>query len=105
MIPEPYNKIVNRNSHVLSSVKDSLLNEYFEMCFNDVIKEFAVYPCWICVKCMSNEKLVYGWGIKPKLCPSCKNKSVYQIGTFQGWASKVGEMFEWAFYSLVVEKF
>lgn len=104
MIPEPYNRIVQRNFHFLSSITDENLTRYFESCFNDVIEQLGLYPSWVCVKCMRDEKFVYGWGRKPSQCPSC-GSPVYAVGTFQGRAPIVGEMFEWAFYHLISEKF
>jgi len=105
MIPSPYNRIVKKNEHLLSSITDKNLGEYFEACFNDVVEELGLYACWVCVECMRNKRFTYGWGKKPERCPSCNSPLTYMVATFQAWASKTGEMFEWAFYHLMVKKF
>jgi len=102
MIPEPYNKIIKKNAYLLSSINDENLSKFFEECFNDYMKELGLYACWICVKCMTNNILSFGYGKSPSVCPKCGKPSTYMVGTFQAWASKTGDIFEWAFYYLMV---
>jgi len=50
---------------------------------------------------MELNKFSYGWGDKPNTCPTCGEKTVYEVATFNGRASYVGEMFQWAFWLLL----
>jgi hypothetical protein len=52
---------------------------------------------------MEFSKFSYGWGDKPNACPVCNEKTVYEVATFQGRASYVGGMFEWACWHLLKE--
>lgn len=105
-IPEPYKKIVEKNISVLDSgINDNTLSEYFENCFNDLMIELSIYQCWACVGCLENGNSTTGFGDKPNNCPTCNSNKIYQIATFNKRASKAGDMFEWAFYHLMKEKF
>lgn len=99
-----YKQIAKRNfeKHLSSEVNDKNLKKYFDSCFEDLFSELGLYPCWICVNCMSNDELTYDWGkSKPKKCPECGKPSTYAVATFQAWAHPSGEMFEVAFEHLI----
>jgi len=101
-IPEPYKSIVEKNYQTLISkgLSDNSLTEYFNVCFDDTIRHFKAYDCWVCVHCLSEGKLSWGWGDKPNNCPEC-GQVVYKVATFQLRASITGDAFEWAFYKLL----
>jgi hypothetical protein len=105
VIPDPYNSIVDKryDQFLKDKIDDEKLKKYFDSCFGDVFSYYGWYACWVCVKCMENKKFTYGWGKKPDLCPKCGKKSTYSVATFQAWASKSGDTFEWAFYKLIKE--
>ena len=103
MIPQPYKRIVEKNSRFLTVISDKNLSKFFEDCFNDHMSELGLYACWVCVKCMEQKNLVSGYGERPPICPKCGKPSAYMVGTFQAWASKTGDIFEWAFYHLMVD--
>lgn len=107
MIPEPFASIVNKRYAEIFKKKDQISDEklkfYFDTCFEDICSHHGLYACWICVSCMKKNILSYGWGEKPDTCPKCDESSTYSIATFQSWASKTGDVFEWAFYKLIKE--
>ena len=105
MIPEPFKSIVDKryNQFLKDKIDDGKLKNYFDTCFEDICFHFGLHACWICVNCMKSKTLTYGWGEKPSSCPKCSQKSTYSVATFQAWASKTGDMFEWAFYKLIRE--
>lgn len=86
-----------------NGVSNDSLNRYFQDCFDAIGRAMSLYKCWVCVRCMEFGKFAnaYGWGNKPKACPSCGEKFVYEVATFQARASYVGEMFQWAFWHLL----
>ncbi|KXA95499.1 hypothetical protein AKJ65_01645 [candidate division MSBL1 archaeon SCGC-AAA259E19] len=100
-----YKQIAKKNfkKHLSSEISDKNLKKYFDSCFEDLFSELGLYPCWICVNCMSNDELTYGWGKskQPQKCPKCGKSSVFAVGTFQARAPKSGEMFEVAFEHLI----
>lgn len=101
-----YKRIAEKNfkKHLFSKISNENLKKYFDSCFEDVFSELGLYPCWICVNCMSKEKLTYGWGkSQPKKCPKCGKPSIYAVGTFQAWAKPSGDIFEVAFEHLIKE--
>lgn len=105
MIPEPFQSIVNKRYDQFLKDKDKIddkkLKLYFDTCFEDICFHFGLHACWICVNCMKKNILTYDWGEKPDSCPKCSERTTYAVGTFQAWASKTGDMFEWAFYHLI----
>lgn len=107
VIPEPYNFIVkeNYNSTIKKSgISNDSLSRYFTGCFDDTGKMLGLFKTWVCVKCLSIGKCSYGFGDKPKKCSICGNR-VYEVGTFQARASKVGSAFEYACLYLLTEHF
>lgn len=99
-----YKRIAEKNfkRHLDSGINNESLKEYFDSSFEDVFSELGLYPCWICVNCMSKEGLTYGWGkSQPKRCFKCGKPSTYAVATFQAWAKPSGDMFEVAFEYLI----
>lgn len=107
MIPEPFQSIVNKRYNQLlkdrNKIDDEKLKQYFDVCFEDICFHYGLHACWVCVNCMKENILTYAWGKKPPSCPKCKENTTYSVATFQAWASKTGDMFEWAFYKLIKE--
>lgn len=107
VIPSPYDRITESNyARCLSgTLSDKALNDYFEKCFEDTVREKSLYACWVCVPCQAEGQIVFGFGVKPDTCPRCRKSTTYAVGTFQAWAKPVGDAFEWAFFRLLRDRY
>jgi len=103
----PYLKIAKQNYKIIekNGVTNETLSRYFTECFNDICSAMSLYKCWVCVRCMELCKFSYGWGDKPDACPTCGEKTIYEVATFQARASYVGETFQWAFWLLLKNQY
>jgi len=103
----PYLTVAKQNYYIIekNGITNDSLSRYFTNCFNDIGKAMSLYKCWVCVRCMELSKFSYGWGDKPAFCPKCGERTIYEVATFQARASYVGEMFQWAFWLLLKNKY
>jgi hypothetical protein len=92
-----YKKTIHKHG-----VNNTSLSSYFTECFNDTSILFGLYKCWICVSCLAEKNLCYGWGDKPNACPKC-GRPTYEVGTFQARASHAGRVFQYACVYLLRE--
>ncbi len=106
---EPYLSIVRENYESVivdpNRLTNRVLRSYFDACFASTLEHFGLYAAWTCVNCMREERATQGWGRKPRRCPTCNRPSVYQVATFNAWASPVGSVFASAVYYLLREAF
>lgn len=103
----PYLRIAKQNYPIIerNGITNDSLSRYFTQNFNDVCSAMSLYKCWVCVRCMELGKFSYGWGDKLNECPQCNEKTTYEVATFQARASYVGEVFQWAFWLLLKNKY
>lgn len=106
---EPYLTIARQNydRHIRGSAAptNQHLRAYFDGCFNGTLEHFGLYASWVCVICMRENRSTYGWGRKPRRCPTCTQPTTYQVATFNAWAAPVGNVFTAAVYYLMREAF
>ena len=104
---EPYDTIAQEaySRFLASSVTNAKLRDYYNACFQSSIDHFGAYQCWACVNCLKLGRKTQEWGEPPATCPQCRSTAVYEIGTFQARASKVGYAFSSAFSYLMKTHF
>jgi len=74
-------------------ISNKSLSRYFDKAFQTVVDQHGLYPAWACVKCLSKNLSTVRWGDKPARCPVCGDFATYSVATFQGRASRYGEVF------------
>ena len=102
-LPPDYSPIVRERYATLEahSITTRALEEYFSGCFDDVIRQWKLYPMWVCMSCIASGTFTKDWGKRRALCPTCGSSALYEVATFNARASKVGDVFECAFYYLL----
>ncbi len=100
---EPFDAI-SRNAYnrfLIRTINNTQLRDYFNTCFQDSIDHYGLYQCWACINCLRNGNTSQAWGNPPSRCPHCNSSNVYEIATFQGRSSVVGNAFATAFSYLM----
>ena len=105
-IPDPYLNIVKANYEGLEKREfdSDSLSRYFRGCFDETASYYHIYDAWACVECLRVGTRTMELGLKPQRCPRC-SAPVFQIGTFQSRASRMGKAFEFAFMYLMSSHF
>jgi hypothetical protein len=92
-----YASIAAKYTSVLSNpLDDEKLSNYFQCCFQDAIVIRHLLPAWSCLNCMTVE-----FGSRPRVCPKCNHRNVFEVATFQARGVAAGEMFEAACYYIL----
>jgi hypothetical protein len=85
-------QIIGGNGHRLGGRPDDAeLRDFVDACFQDVIDDRGLQPCWVCVAC---GRLGPGATPEPDDCDCCSDPKPYAVGNFQARASVCGTMFQ-----------
>ena len=76
-----------------NGIDNQSLRRYFEKAFHEVMAKHDLYPAWACINCLRQGDSTVNWGVKPVTCPECGDTATYSIATFQGRASRFGDIF------------
>jgi hypothetical protein len=106
-VSEPFNSIANEtfDKYLKGGLSNLHLRDYFVVCFQKAIDNYALYRCWSCLSCLRSGNNTQGWGDPPSRCPKCNSNSVYEIASFQARSSVVGSAFASAFSVLMLRHF
>jgi len=94
--PSP-SEIVIRNRSILDQeLTDGALAGFFQQCFQDIVDVRGLYPFWVCIDCKKGD-----FGQKPRACPFCGKRRVFEAATFQGRGTATGAVFQEAVWDIL----